>query len=453
MKWHDPQLSRNVLQRVTAARLSARVAEANALHRDGALDDAEAIYLEVLAMEPQHADALHFLGVLRARQSRLDEAIDLIRRSLKQVPDYIDAWNNLGNLYKLREELVEARACYDKVLAKQPLHRDGRNNLAVVHLASGNVEAARKLYLSLLAEGNPPDFMLHAFAMLLVEHPRDRADLEKAALCFSELIRRDPSNRGARRNLGMLLYLFERREEAAQVYRDWLAVEPNDPIALHMLASCGVTEVPRRAADDFVKTTFDTFAASFDAVLVGKLGYVAPQRLHAALVPFLGDPSRRLSMLDAGCGTGLCGPLFREHASRLVGVDLSSGMIERAATRGYDHLEVAELGAYLDREPAAWDVVLSADTLVYFGDLNAVLASAARALRVGGWLGFTLEALDDEANVSRLSMSGRYQHSRPHVEAALAAAGCECVVLNAESLRKEAGEPVPGWVVVARRRA
>lgn len=451
MKWPNPQVSESALQRAMAARLAARVAEANILHRDGALEDAEAIYCDVLATQPNHADALHFLGVVRAKQSRLDEAVELIKQSLMQVPGYTDAWNNLGNLHKMREELSQARACYAKVLAKQPLHRDARNNLAVVELAVGEVDAARELYVGLLSEGNPPDFMLHGFAMLLVEHPRNRADLEKAALCFAELVKRDPANRPARRNLGMLLYLLDRREEAAQVYRDWLAIDPADPIAAHMLAACGGSDVPQRAADDYVRNTFDAFAASFDQVLVDRLGYVAPQRLHAALTQHLGDPARRLVILDAGCGTGLCAPLFREHASLLVGVDLSGGMVERAAARGYDQLEVAELGAFLERQFEAWDVVLSADTLVYFGELCAVLASAGRALRPGGLLGFTLEALDDGADVVRLSLSGRYQHSRRHVEAAVAAAGCELVALFSESLRKEAGQPVPGWVVVARR--
>lgn len=450
MKWPNPHVSSGALSGAMTARLAARVAEAKVLHRDGAIDEAEAIYHEVLKIEPQHADAMHFLGVLRARQSRFDEAMELIQRALRLVPGYVDAWNNLGNLHKLREELSQARDCYLKVLANSPQHREARNNLAVVHLAAGEVELSRKLYVGLLSEGDPPDFILHGYAILLCEHPRSRDDLEKSALCFSELLRRDPSNRPARRNLGMLLYLFDRRDEATSLYRDWLVIDPDDSIAKHMLAACGGGDVPDRAADNYVRITFDSFAESFDEILVDRLGYVAPQRLKAAMQQYLGEPHRQLTILDAGCGTGLCGPLFREYASRLVGVDLSNGMVERAVARGYDHLDVAELGAYLEGANAVWDVVVSADTLVYFGDLKAVLLSVARSLRQGGWLGFTLEALDDPEDRVVLALSGRYQHSRRHVEAALAGAGFEVVALQSDSLRKELGQPVLGWVVVAR---
>ena len=47
---------------------------------------------------------------------------------------------------------------------------------------------------------------------------------------------------------------------------------------------------------------------------------------HAGL-----DASRSLDVLDAGCGTGLCGPLVAPYARRLVGVDLSEAMLARPA--------------------------------------------------------------------------------------------------------------------------
>jgi len=162
-------------------------------------------------------------------------------------------------------------------------------------------------------------------------------------------------------------------------------------------------------------------------------------------------PQSRLDVLDAGCGTGLCAPLIRPWARRLTGVDLSGGMVEKARLRGgYDTLAVAELTAYLEGQPAAYDVVLSADTLVYFGDLLPVLHASRAALRPGGWLAFTLEALDGELDRSELSSSGRYRHSRSYVERALLQTGFGDVRIVQDTLRKEAGEPVHGWVVLAR---
>ena len=97
-------------------------------------------------------------------------------------------------------------------------------------------------------------------------------------------------------------------------------------------------------------------------------------------------------MLDAGCGTGLCGPLLAPYARRLVGVDLSEGMLALAKEKNvYDALMKSELTDYLRDHAAAFDVIVSADTLVYFGDLEDVLAAAAGALRPNGLFIFTLE--------------------------------------------------------------
>ena len=97
-------------------------------------------------------------------------------------------------------------------------------------------------------------------------------------------------------------------------------------------------------------------------------------------------------MLDAGCGTGLCGPLLVPYARRLIGVDLSEGMLALAKEKHvYDALIKGELTDHMRAQPAAFDVIVSADTLVYFGDLESVVGAAAGALRPNGLFIFTLE--------------------------------------------------------------
>jgi predicted TPR repeat methyltransferase len=145
-----------------------------------------------------------------------------------------------------------------------------------------------------------------------------------------------------------------------------------------MLAACSGEGVPERADDAFIVETFDRFADSFEEQLQQRLAYKAPQLVTDAL----GRHRHRPGSSDAGCGTGLCGPLVKPHAARLTGVDLSVGMLQKAEGKGcYDHLYRIELGAFLAMpdEAAAWDVILSADTLCYFGPLEAVAAGARPA--------------------------------------------------------------------------
>jgi len=156
-------------------------------------------------------------------------------------------------------------------------------------------------------------------------------------------------------------------------------------------------------------------------------------------------------VLDAGCGTGLCGPLVAPYARRLVGVDLSEGMLVHAKEKNVYHALVkAELTDYLRDNSEAFDLIVAADTLVYFGDLVGVLAAAARALRPNGLLVFTLEhAEGGEADVDyRLELHGRYSHAGVYVERVLAFAGLQPEIAHAE-LRMESGAPVAGLVIRA----
>ncbi len=160
-----------------------------------------------------------------------------------------------------------------------------------------------------------------------------------------------------------------------------------------------------------------------------------------------------LAWLDVGCGTGLCGPLVREWAGQLAGCDLSAGMLRLADQRlVYDQLEKSELVAYLRARPEAFDVVISADTLCYFGVLAEFADAAFGALRGGGRLVFTVEALSGDGPAGyRLLHHGRYAHAASYLSDTLSDAGFVVDGLEQELLRNEAGLPVRGWLVSAVR--
>jgi predicted TPR repeat methyltransferase len=253
-----------------------------------------------------------------------------------------------------------------------------------------------------------------------------------------------------------VLCILGRFDEAAQLYRDWLASDPGNPSAQHYLAACTGQGVPARASDAYVASTFDDFAQSFDTKLEA-LGYRAPALIGAAVRALLGAPNKELDILDAGCGTGLCGPMLSPYARKLVGVDLSVQMLDRARHRGgYDVLYRVELTAFIDDQPQAFDVIVSADTLCYFGDLSAVSVAAYQSLRPGGRLFFTVEVLQPADATGPqtgflLQTSGRYSHTKDYVRSKLLEAGFTNLALEEVVLRNEAAEPVHGYLVTAQR--
>lgn len=425
-----------------------------AAHRDGDAATATAHYERALARDPGQPDALHFLGVMRHQAGDSEAAIALIARALARAPRHADIHNNLGNIHKERGDAIAAEACYRRALGFQPGHFTAVGNLAVALEMQGRLDDAFHAYGLLLKVAPKYAHGYHLLGLFLRNHARDAEHGRQAAACLRRAWELDPDNLRALAALGNVLYLLGEHDAARQVYRDWLARDPDSPLARHMLAACGGAEAPARAGDAYVRSLFDAFAGSFDEQLLQHLDYRAPQLLAGALGAAL-DGRCDLDILDAGCGTGLCAALLRPWARRLDGVDLSPGMLARARRRGgYDALVEGELTGYLAAHPGAFDVVASADTLVYFGDLRRVCAAAHGALRADGWFGFSVEALDAEAAAVdgiELGPSGRYRHTRAHLETALLAAGFGDLRIEPRDLRNESGAPVHGWVAVARR--
>ena len=66
-------------------------------HRAGRLAEAEKIYRQILAQQPDHPDALHRLGMLTDQLGRPDAAVELIQRAIDLRPNLPGAHSNLGN--------------------------------------------------------------------------------------------------------------------------------------------------------------------------------------------------------------------------------------------------------------------------------------------------------------------------------------------------------------------
>lgn len=417
------------------------------LQQSDRLVEANVVYGQILEIAPDHPRALHYAGVLAHQLGRNDDAVEFIEKSLTLVPDLADWHSNLGIVLQDHGRFDAAIDAYHRAIALDPTHANAYSNLGVLLRATGKPAEAEAAYRTAI-DLNPEHIDAYTNLGVLLNGLKRS---EESVACFCKVITLRPKHREARRLMALAHCTLGEIGKAVQIFEEWLAEEPDDPIARHMLSACTGQDIPGRASNGFVERTFDSFAASFESKLA-KLSYRAPALVAAMLDDSGLEGAKQLDVLDAGCGTGLCGPLIAPYARRLTGVDLSAGMLSQAREKQiYDELLQTELTGYLRDNPGAFDIIVSADTLVYFGALDEVIGAAAGALRAGGLVIFTLErAKGEDAPDFRLELHGRYTHAQRYVERLLAGAGLRPEIAHAE-LRMESGVPVAGLVIRGRK--
>lgn len=247
--------------------------------------------------------------------------------------------------------------------------------------------------------------------------------------------------------------------EAEQAFRMCLKLDPVDQSGAALkLALAGASEPIDRPPSAFVEALFDQYAPTFDASLVGKLGYKAPDLLAAAIgaastmLPPQPDGGEGLRLfrraLDLGCGTGLMGERLRPLVDELIGYDISAAMLKKAAAKNvYDRLEKVDLQT-LDGEGFNADLVTAADVFLYLGALDRIARTAHAMLQLGGLFAFSVEAHDGDGDFVLLP-SRRYAHSEAYIRRLLEMRGFTVLALERGTIRLDRKEPIQGLIVVA----
>jgi predicted TPR repeat methyltransferase len=415
------------------------------LHRKGEIDTADVLYERILEIAPEHSDALHYRGLIALYRGKKEAALELVTRSIALGPANADRCSNLGNVLIAAGRIDEAVEAYRNAIALAPEHANAYMNLGVILGALKRYEEAAKAHQRAI-ELNPASAAAYCnFGNMLLRQGK----LHEAIPYYCRSFTLEPQNSAARTALAFAYIALGEREQAVKIYEQWLADEPGAPEPTHLLAACLGRNVPARAPDAYIEKAFDNFARTFDQKLQ-QLEYRAPQLVADALARSVESPCKALCVLDAGCGTGLCGSLLAPYSSRLIGVDLSTGMLDEARKRGvYDELFKEELTSFIARHAQAFDAMVSADTLCYFGALEAVFEAAFAALRRGGVFILTLEETVCADRDYVLTPHGRYAHTARYVERILRDCGFTQLALERAVLRFELRAPVNGLVVTA----
>ncbi|KAF0165880.1 MAG: glycosyl transferase group 1 [Rhodocyclaceae bacterium] len=228
-----------------------------ALHQSGQREEAVALYRQVLAVYPEHVDALHLLGVAHCHGREFEQALPLFENVIRLKPDFPDAYNNLGKALKSVDRLADAERVFRRATEFIPSAAEAWTNLGrlkrregameesiacyrkALEAGSGDAEAHHFLGLTLRDSGKldeaiveyrkaielKPDYAdaLHNLAGAI----RDKGDLKGAIETYERAIAIKPDFAAALTNLGNALQEAGRIDEAIERHRHALALEPN----------------------------------------------------------------------------------------------------------------------------------------------------------------------------------------------------------------------------------
>lgn len=238
-----------------------------------------------------------------------------------------------------------------------------------------------------------------------------------------------------------------------------LKLRPESDEARYMLAivtgkATPKTDLPKTIPTQLLLEQFEALAPTFTEDQLSTYKYEGHSHLSNAIRSTLTLGRMDHIVLELGVGTGLCGPLLRDVAANLSGVDISPAMLAEALkvvdARGakiYDSLICREAQAFITDGPdGSYDVVMGAGLVSYLGELQNFFEQSARILKPGGLLAFTADSF--EGNGFQFDPeTGRFRYTQHYLADLAARFGLTEVRCRAATMYPESA----GWLCVYRK--
>lgn len=451
--------------------------QAIAAFQTGRLDDAERHFKELLAQDPKHLAGLNLLGMVLTAAQKFDEAERTISAAIAVNGNSDATHYNHGVVLKALNRPEQALASFDKALAINPaiaanwavrgaaLNDLGRHDQAIdscdkalrIDPNSAGAWNARGAACAILKR---PHEAAEAFNRALALRP-DLTEAwiglggilslakqsEDALTAYDRALALNADLSEAWLGRALSLAQMQRKPEAIAAYREALKHGVDAEQVNYHLAAMGAEPPPAISPAANVANAFDQYAETFDQHLTETLKYRVPEML-ADTVKRLA-PARPMDILDLGCGTGLVGAGLAALKRKLVGIDLSRNMLEKARQRGlYDQLVHGDIAGHLDTQTAEYDLAVAADVFIYIGDLAPVFRGVRRALRDDGMFCFSIESSTDGDFVVRDSF--RFAHSLAYIQGLARQNRFAVVEMEPAVIRQEGETRIEGYLVVLR---
>jgi protein O-GlcNAc transferase len=236
-------------------------------HEAGQLAEAETLYRQVLAQQPNDADVLQLLGMLNSQLGRKEQALEFLRRALALAPDapdchynfgvvlaelsrpdeaiaafrratalkpdFADAYQHLGIALRAKNDLESSAAAFSKAVSLRPDYAEAYNNLGTVLRQQNKLDEAIAAYRRALALRPEAGEIHKNLGNALVAG----GDVPGAIEAYRQAVKLRPDDAATAFLLGNTLLTSGHAAEAAEAIRAALALMPNQPEMLNNLAN------------------------------------------------------------------------------------------------------------------------------------------------------------------------------------------------------------------------
>ncbi|MEY4767379.1 MAG: hypothetical protein RL637_18 [Pseudomonadota bacterium] len=192
-------------------------------HRRGERDQAQQLYQQILQLQPNHADALHLLGVIANERGNNQQAIKLIQQAIQFQPNKAFYYNNLANAFQAMGDYATAIKHYQQSLVLNPKDAQTYNNLANSLQAWGKIDDAIKQYKQAL-------ILKKDYAQAYFNLGNTYCYLKQWQLAsdyYQQAINFQPNYASAFSNLGVCFKELNQLEKAIKCYQQALQLNPN----------------------------------------------------------------------------------------------------------------------------------------------------------------------------------------------------------------------------------
>lgn len=340
------------------------------LHSANRLEEAKALYRDILAQHPDEANALNLLGVLTAQEGHFDDAISLIQKALS-ISEHPMFLNNLGTVFLSKQEYERAEELFLQALEKHSDYIDPVINLGKLYHEKGEYHRADARYRSIFdAAKRRSDFLFNYGNV-----KRELGEHEKAKELYEASLKINEDYFDPLFNLAMLCKSDVEITHAISLFEKAKGLTRNTEKVDWFLSQCHLllgrfkegwalyeSRFYERGHEiDFPIPRWDGARLKEEKLLVWSEQGIGDEVMFSCLIP---DLMRRAAHVVYECDARLL-PLFSRTYPEITFVDQNAH--SKHSHKGYDlHCPIGDLPKLLsieEKDPTSFDALKTSEEL------------------------------------------------------------------------------------------